>query len=134
MSLLKSATDALAKSGLIDPTSNLRRARVWLFSGSKDKAVSRDVVEALQRYYGEYVSPGSVHLVADVGSGHAMVTSDYGSSATSPPRRSSTIATSMRRARCCSMYTVRCSRPPQAKAERCWPSTRKNSAAGVRMQ
>ena len=78
ISLLKSATDALAKSGLIDPTSNLRRSRVWLFSGSKDKAVSRDVVEALQRYYGEYVSPGSVRLVAGVASGHAMVTLDYG--------------------------------------------------------
>jgi poly(3-hydroxybutyrate) depolymerase len=78
-SLLKSETDALANSGQIDATSHLRRARVWLFSGSKDKVVKPQVVQALQRYYAEYVPPASMQLVTGIKAGHAMVTDDFGS-------------------------------------------------------
>jgi hypothetical protein len=37
VSLLALDTDILARSGLIDPTANLKRARVWLFTGKRTR-------------------------------------------------------------------------------------------------
>jgi poly(3-hydroxybutyrate) depolymerase len=83
VSLLKVDTDILAGSGLIDPTANLRRARVWLFTGKRDDTVHASVVEALERYYREYVPPAAIAYVKVVNAGHAMVTTDYGGSCAS---------------------------------------------------
>jgi len=78
--LIKSETDTLAELNAIDDTANLRRARVWLFSGTRDETVLPIVVEALARFYRLYVPAASIKLVRDVAAGHAMVTGDYGGS------------------------------------------------------
>ena len=87
VALLKTITDTLAGAGLIDATANLKRAKVWLFTGKQDQTVEPSVVKALQAYYGEYVPASAIVLVSTVDAGHAMVTDDYGGrcSATAPP-------------------------------------------------
>ena len=76
--LIKIETDTLAQLGAIDDTANLRRSRVWLFSGTRDDTVLPVVVEALARFYREYVPSASIKLVHDIPAGHAMITADYG--------------------------------------------------------
>src|SRR3954453_20808481 len=85
--LIKTETDTLAQVNAIDDTANLRRSRVWLFSGTRDETVLRIVVEALARFYRLYVPAASIKLVRDVDAGHGMVTADYGGSCsvTAPP-------------------------------------------------
>jgi poly(3-hydroxybutyrate) depolymerase len=85
--LIKTETDTLAQLGAIDELTNLRRARVWLYSGTHDDVVLPVVVEALARFYRLYVSASAITLVHDVPSGHGMVTEDYGGSCavTAPP-------------------------------------------------
>ena len=73
---LKAQTDRLARAGRIDPPANLAAARVWLFRGTEDRTVAREVVEALRMFYRRY--EGDVRLVADRPAGHAMVTTDSG--------------------------------------------------------
>jgi poly(3-hydroxybutyrate) depolymerase len=76
LATLKTATDRLASDGRIDPTANLASGRAWLFTGTRDDTVARQVVEALQAFYGAYKT-ASV-LVGDKPAGHAMVTEDAG--------------------------------------------------------
>lgn len=78
LSLLNRQTDALAKAGRIDPIANLRRAKVWLFSGTRDRKVSPEVVDALAQYYRSYLAPRAVAYVHDIAAGHGMVTADFG--------------------------------------------------------
>jgi poly(3-hydroxybutyrate) depolymerase len=87
IALLKTITDTLAGAGLIDATANLKRAKVWLFTGKHDATVQPSVVQALQAYYREYVPASAIALVSDVDSGHAMVTESYGGqcTVTAPP-------------------------------------------------
>lgn len=74
--VLRKATDSLAKAGRIDPTTNLAAARAWLFTGTKDETVARDVVEGLFGYYSSYKAHAVI--VDDKPAGHAMVTQDAG--------------------------------------------------------
>ena len=73
---LRSETDRLAKAGRIDPTSNLVGARVWLFSGTRDRTVAAEVVEQVKVYYSLYGVKAA--FVNDKPAGHAMVTLDAG--------------------------------------------------------
>jgi hypothetical protein len=73
---LKGQTDALAASGKIDATKYLAGAPVWLFSGTRDRVVSPEVVKAAHAYY-ELLGARTV-LVADKPAGHAMPTHDAG--------------------------------------------------------
>jgi hypothetical protein len=77
--VLITQTQILARGGLIDDPANLRTSRVWLFSGRNDDTVRPAVVDALADYYSRFVPPGQIGQVRDVGAGHAMVTTDYGS-------------------------------------------------------
>ena len=85
MNLLKTHTDRFARERVIDPTSNLASARVWLFSGTQDRTVEGAVVQALARFYSLYKT--NPMMVADKPAGHAMVTESTGSAcgATQPP-------------------------------------------------
>jgi len=74
--LLRAQTEALARAGRIDPPANLASDRAWLFSGTEDRTVSPEVVEALRRFYASYGT--DVTLVADKPAGHAMVTEGAG--------------------------------------------------------
>jgi poly(3-hydroxybutyrate) depolymerase len=69
---LKAETDALSLSRQIDPVRHLENSRAWLFSGSNDHTVQRQVVEGLRDFYAAYKA--QVTLVTDKPAGHAMVT------------------------------------------------------------
>jgi hypothetical protein len=76
--ILTTRTEFLARSGQVDATSNLRGAKVWLFSGRSDDTVRPVVMEALRGYYQRYTA--KIVYVDNVNAGHAMVTNDYGAS------------------------------------------------------
>ena len=78
--LLRTETDALAKSGRIDAAAHLANSRAWLFIGTSDRTVSRDVVEGLRTFYASYQA--QVAMVSDKPAGHAMVTEDAGGACT----------------------------------------------------
>ncbi len=73
---LKAQADQLAQAGRIDPVANLASARVWLFWGSEDETVKREVVEGLRAFYSRYQA--NVAMVPDKPAGHGMVTMDSG--------------------------------------------------------
>jgi poly(3-hydroxybutyrate) depolymerase len=74
-----------AREKLVDPVSNLASARVWLFSGTRDRTVEPGVVDALARFYAAFGAKPV--LVKDKPAGHAMVTEHAGNAcgATEPP-------------------------------------------------
>jgi len=86
--LLKAEADALAGARLIDRTDGLAAARVWLFSGTRDRTVGPAEVDAARQFYALYKPPaGNLALVADRPAGHAMVTEGAGAACetTAPP-------------------------------------------------
>jgi poly(3-hydroxybutyrate) depolymerase len=73
---LRAETENLAKGGRIDPTANLASGRAWLFTGSRDETVTREVVEGLYAFYSAYKT--ATVIVRDKLAGHAMVTEEAG--------------------------------------------------------
>lgn len=71
-------TDRWAASGAIDPTANLARSKVYLFSGSQDTTVRPGVMDSLDAYYAHYIPPANLVYKRDIAAEHAMVTDDYG--------------------------------------------------------
>ncbi|WP_176460927.1 poly(3-hydroxybutyrate) depolymerase [Janthinobacterium sp. PC23-8] len=86
--LLRAAQD-FARDKLIDDTANLQRQRIYLFSGTQDKTVTRPVVEQVARFYQLAGTPAAqVRLADTVAAGHAIVTDSMQDSAcasTQPP-------------------------------------------------
>jgi len=84
--LAKEAID-LARAGRADPVGNLAHARVWLFAGKRDRTVSPAVVDALRRFYLQFVPASGIEMVTGIAAGHGMVTEDAGASCgtTDPP-------------------------------------------------
>ncbi len=68
----------LGNTGLIDPTTELARARVWLFTGTEDRTVAPLVTEGARRFYRAFVPAAQIAVVKNVPAGHAMVTTDAG--------------------------------------------------------
>ena len=81
---LKAQAERYASEGRIDATANLAAARVWLFSGSRDRTVERPVVEAAAQFYARFdVKNIPIHSRA---AGHGMITENAGGDcATSEP-------------------------------------------------
>ncbi len=77
----------LGGTGLIDPTTGLARARVWLFAGSEDRTVDPLVTEGGRRFYRAFVPAAQIAVVTKVPAGHAMVTAETGAACatTAPP-------------------------------------------------
>ena len=72
--LLRAAND-FARANLIDDTANLKRQRVYLFSGMKDRTVTRTVVEQVNQFYLLAGTPAAqIRFVDNVGAGHAILT------------------------------------------------------------
>lgn len=71
-------TDAWARSGRIDATSNLTRQRIWLFHGYNDGLVKSPVTDALYDYYARYVDPSRIFYKDNLNAAHAQVTVDCG--------------------------------------------------------
>ena len=82
---LVAETQRLAQSGRIDATANLASGRAWLFSGTEDDTVTREVVDGLHAFYRHFKT--QVTFAGDKAAGHAMVTADAGNacSATAAP-------------------------------------------------
>jgi poly(3-hydroxybutyrate) depolymerase len=82
---LKTATESFARERLIDPISNLAKARVWLFSGTEDRIVEQAVVQALGDYYASFGA--RFVFVKHKAAGHGMVTENAGADcdASAPP-------------------------------------------------
>jgi hypothetical protein len=75
---LAAVAKGLARDGRIDATGNLARARVWLFSGTRDATVTSAVVKTLRSFYLQFAPESAVALVDDIAAGHGMVTEDAG--------------------------------------------------------
>jgi len=76
--LVQRAED-LAKDGHVDPLINLKKSRVYLFSGGKDTVVASSVVEAAKLFYVYAgVSPDSIALITRDNAGHSFLTLDTG--------------------------------------------------------
>jgi len=71
------AANRFAQAGQIDATSNLRRQRVYLFSGTSDQTVTQQVVAQTARFYGLAGVPAAqIAYVDNVDAGHAIITAD----------------------------------------------------------
>lgn len=68
-----------AALGEIDSTDNLKRGRVYLFSGTKDTVVAQTVVDATYSYYqAAGVPKNHIQYVKTVPAGHAFITPSFG--------------------------------------------------------
>jgi len=68
--------DQKAKSGDIDPTSNLSRQKVYLFHGFNDAVVAKSVTDAAAEFYRHYLGSsgrGNLFYQDTLGAGHAQV-------------------------------------------------------------
>jgi len=72
------ATDRNAARGAVDPTANLARHRIWLFSGTLDTIVPRSVMDELERYYRHYVGGPNIFYEKGLDAGHGQPTADFG--------------------------------------------------------
>lgn len=73
-----SALDGITRRGQIDNPANLRRHRVWMFSGAKDRTVQRSVVDALAAFYEANLAAGSLRYLKHPEAGHAMISTADG--------------------------------------------------------
>lgn len=71
-------TDQNANQNAIDPTSHLANDRVWMFAGSVDSVVPPPVMNALESYYGNYISASNIFYKKDIAAEHAMPTDFFG--------------------------------------------------------
>lgn len=76
-----------AEEKRIAPTGNLRAARVWAFSGTRDETVFPPVVDALIQFYASWVPPANLRHEKTLPAGHAMITAESGGACgvTAPP-------------------------------------------------
>jgi poly(3-hydroxybutyrate) depolymerase len=76
VSTLKDRAEALARSGDIDATGNLEAARVWFFSGGRDRTMYPQVVRSAAAFYEAFRANAA--FVAHESAGHGMVTAGTG--------------------------------------------------------
>ena len=72
------ATREAAELGQIDDPAHLSDDRVWLLSGAEDKDVPTAVMRVLEDYYRALVDEANVVLEEREGTGHAMITEEFG--------------------------------------------------------
>ena len=73
------AAEGFAALEEIDDTANLRRSRVYIFSGTKDTVVAQPVVDATYSYYRTVGVPESnIQYVHTVPAGHAFIAPSWG--------------------------------------------------------
>lgn len=75
--LFKAAAEAAGK-GRLDPLDNLKRQRVWLFSGYNDGVVKQPVMNRLEAFYGKWMPPEAIFYRNNLRAGHSQVTARYG--------------------------------------------------------
>ncbi|MGO9545808.1 MAG: poly(3-hydroxybutyrate) depolymerase [Rhodomicrobium sp.] len=76
--LLRRAS-VLADEGKLDPLSNLKRSKIYLYTGANDRTVAAPVVEAARNFYlAAGVAPDNIEFVTKSPGGHAFLTADKG--------------------------------------------------------
>jgi hypothetical protein len=76
---LADKTKRLAEEDRIDPIADVRKDRIYLFSGSNDHTVVPAIVAAAAEYYADLgLDPANIKQVTRVSAGHAFVTDDSG--------------------------------------------------------
>jgi poly(3-hydroxybutyrate) depolymerase len=74
-SALMTSAKGFAAAGDIDPLTNLRKQKIYLFSGTKDTTVTTNVVDQAKRFYGLAGVPGDqIVYVNNQPAGHALIT------------------------------------------------------------
>ena len=77
--LMWSAAQVLASTGQIDPLTNLKTNRIYVFSGTEDTVVEQKAVDATVAFYKMAGVPaGNIEYVNSVPSGHAFITPNFG--------------------------------------------------------
>jgi poly(3-hydroxybutyrate) depolymerase len=72
-----SAAKSFARTKQIDNLSNLKKQKIYLFSGQNDKTVTTEVVNQTARFYQLAGVPAeNIRYVSNVNAGHAIVTSN----------------------------------------------------------
>lgn len=71
-------TDQNARDGTVDATSNLKRQRIWMFSGALDSIVPSPVMDDLKDYFLHYIDRANIQYRKDVQAEHAMPSDTYG--------------------------------------------------------
>jgi poly(3-hydroxybutyrate) depolymerase len=75
---LVATTNSWAAAGSIDPVANLAGSKVYLYSGTQDQTVVQAVMNDLRTYYASFVPAANIVYKNTLGSGHAMITDDFG--------------------------------------------------------
>ena len=73
-------TNQRARNGAVDPTQNMARQRVWMFSGARDSVVPSSVMNDLFAYYRHYIGDVNLRYRKDVPAEHALPTDGFGNS------------------------------------------------------
>ncbi|MES2205548.1 MAG: poly(3-hydroxybutyrate) depolymerase [Pseudomonadota bacterium] len=73
--VLLDKTKALAQAGVIDPLENLKKDRIYIFSGKSDHVVATTVVDQTSAFFKAFDVPAkSIQYIKNVDSGHAFIT------------------------------------------------------------
>ncbi len=76
---LAQRADRLAGMDRIDPIANVKKHRIYLFSGKADHTVVPAIVDAARRFYEALGVPDAqISFVSDIDAGHGFVTNDKG--------------------------------------------------------
>jgi hypothetical protein len=71
--------DAKAASGDIDPVSNIKEQKIYLFHGYNDAIVAKAVTDAAAEFYHHYLGEtnrGNLYYQTTIGAGHSLVVAD----------------------------------------------------------
>jgi len=79
---LISTTDTFAREKKIDDTANLKRSKVFLFSGKKDTVVNPQVMEKCKQYYTHYIDASNIKTEFTLNAEHTFPTLDFGNACT----------------------------------------------------
>jgi poly(3-hydroxybutyrate) depolymerase len=76
---LAKRAEKLAEEGRIDPIADVKKDRVYLFTGKNDHTVVPPIVAAARSFYEDLgLPPDQILYVSDIPAGHAFVTDDRG--------------------------------------------------------
>lgn len=78
-SLMLLAAQGFAEAGQIDPLTDLQKARVYVFSGTKDTVVYQQAVDATVSFFKQAgVTGNNLAYVNKIAAGHALITPTFG--------------------------------------------------------
>lgn len=75
-------TNQRARNGAVDPTQNMARQRIWMFSGTLDSVVPQPVMNDLFTYFRHYIGDINIRYRKDVQAEHALPTDGAGNPCT----------------------------------------------------